>query len=53
MMDWNRNGKHDGFDSFMDFMVFNQVMNGEKKMYSRSFSSTDCKALDNLHKIIS
>ncbi len=31
MFDWNHDGKIDGGDFFMDFMIFNQVMNGERK----------------------
>ena len=27
MFDWNRNGKQDTGGSFMDFMIFNEVMN--------------------------
>ena len=31
MFDWNHNGKWDTGDSFMDFMVFHQVMDAGKK----------------------
>ena len=31
MFDWNHNGKRDTGDSFMDFMVFRQVMDAGKK----------------------
>ena len=31
MFEWNHNGKRDTGDSFMDFMVFHQVMDAGKK----------------------
>ena len=31
MFDWNRNGKQDTGGSFMDFMIFNEIMNGGQK----------------------
>lgn len=31
MFDWNHNGKRDTGDSFMDFMVFHQVMDAGKR----------------------
>lgn len=31
MFDWNHNGKQDTSDSFMEFMIFNSVMNDSKK----------------------
>lgn len=31
MFDWNHNGKKDAGDSFMNFIIFNEVMNGGQK----------------------
>ena len=31
MFDWNHNRKKDSGDNFMDFMIFNTVMNGGQK----------------------
>ena len=28
--DWNGDGKIDGFDSFMDFMIFSEVIKAEQ-----------------------
>ncbi len=30
MFDWNHNGKQDAGDSFMEFMIFNAVMNEDR-----------------------
>ena len=35
MFDWNHNGKQDAGDSFMEFMIFNAVMNEGKKQKSK------------------
>lgn len=31
MFGWNQNGKKDTGDSFIDFMIFNEVINGDRK----------------------
>ena len=36
MFDWNRNGKQDAGDSFMEFMIFNAVINEDKSRSSQS-----------------
>lgn len=42
MFDWNHNGKKDAGDSFMDFMIFNAVMNGgQKKQKSKEGPQRD------------
>lgn len=35
MFDWNGNGKQDAGDSFMEFMIFNAVMNEGKNQKSK------------------
>ena len=35
MFDWTHNGKQDAGDSFMEFMIFNAVMNEGKKQKSK------------------
>lgn len=36
MFDWDQNGKKDAGDSFMDFTIFNEVMNaGQKKQANK------------------
>lgn len=34
MFDWNNNGKHDAFDDFVTFELFEDMMNEEDEMPS-------------------
>ncbi len=40
MFDWNHNGRQDAGDSFMEFMIFNAVMNEGKKQKSKETDPT-------------
>lgn len=51
MLDWNHSGKKDVGDSFMDFMIFNQVMNGGKRKQSGKAEPSQCDWIDELEEL--
>ena len=40
MHDWNHNGKNDLFDNFVDYSIYNETMNEDKKLSSSSGNSS-------------
>lgn len=51
MFDWNRNGKQDTGGSFMDFMIFNEVMNGGQKKQKGKESEPKRDWIDELEEL--
>lgn len=51
MFDWNHNGKKDTGDSFLDFMVFNEVMNSGKKEQSGQKKLSERDWIDELEEL--
>ena len=51
MFDWNHNGKKDAGDSFMDFMISNEVMNGSKKKQASKETKPKRDWIDELEEL--
>ena len=51
MFDWNHNGKQDAGDSFMDFMLFNAVMNGGHRRQKGEAPGSERDWIDELEEL--
>lgn len=51
MFDWNHNGRRDSSDSFMDFMIFNEVMKNEKNSETGKKESPQRGWIDELEEL--